>query len=151
MFRCAGALLSWHGWISSCPRKQWMNSFFVTSVLPIKLSVSQPTSFFVFTLLILSPIPPRENERCVGLGCQLRLNPWKVEIIYKSCFTNPRCQRGLLELLHIFTILYMHTNTFNISKFSYHTIFWFSDFNSVECILFCILSLFPKPNKPCIF
>lgn len=63
-----------------------------------------------------------------------------------SDFTNPRCQRWLLELLWIFTILYMHTYTFNFSKISFHIVFWLN-INSGECILFWILSLFPKPNK----
>ena len=35
---------------------------------PIKLSLSQPTSFHTFTLLILFPIPPGRSERAAAQG-----------------------------------------------------------------------------------
>ena len=44
--------------------------------LPIKMSLSQPMSFLIFTLLILSPIPPTEglNEQLCRVSCQLGIN-----------------------------------------------------------------------------
>lgn len=49
---------------------------FVAVAFPIKLFVSQPTSFLLFTLLILSPVllVGEQVSDCVGLGCWLGLN-----------------------------------------------------------------------------
>ena len=70
--RCDGALLSWR-WLNTCllmGSSEWIPCFALlvrgAFASPIKLSWSQPTVFFNFTLLILSPIPPEGNER----GCR---------------------------------------------------------------------------------
>ena len=61
---CDGALLSWR-WLNPClPMGRgelipWLALLVCEAfALPIKLSLSQPMSFLIFTLLILSPIPP---------------------------------------------------------------------------------------------
>ena len=58
-----GALLSWR-WLNTClpmGSGEWIPCFAslvcVTFAVPIKLSLSQPTSFLIFTLPIFSPIP----------------------------------------------------------------------------------------------
>ena len=68
-----GALLSWR-WLNTClPMGSaelipWFTLLAcVAFALPIKLSLSQPTSLLPFTLLILSPIPLWE-----GVSEQLR-------------------------------------------------------------------------------
>ena len=67
-----GALLSWR-WLNTCLLMgscELIPCFAllacVAFALPIKLSLSQPTSFCTFTLLILSPIPLGESERAAA-------------------------------------------------------------------------------------
>jgi len=71
---CDGALLSWR-WLNRCLQCEAGNEFLVllllartTFALPVKLSLSQPTSFLTFTLLIPSLIPPGVNEQ-VAVWC----------------------------------------------------------------------------------
>ena len=68
----AGALLSWR-WLNTClmmESTEWIPYFALLAqaafALPINLSWSQPMSFLNFTLLILSPIPLRQNEQLCG-------------------------------------------------------------------------------------
>ena len=77
-----GALLSWR-WLNTClpmGSAERIPCFALLAcmafTLPIKLSLSQPTSFFTFTLLILSPIPlwGKWVSECMELGCWLGLN-----------------------------------------------------------------------------
>ena len=69
-----GALLSWRRLGTCLPMRscEWTPCFAllacVTLALHIKLSLSQSTSFLIFTLLILSPIPPG-----VGRGVSMQL------------------------------------------------------------------------------
>ena len=66
--RCDGARLCW-GWLSTClplARAEWIPWVALPActalALPIKLSLSQPTSFLTFTLPISSPVPPVGSE-----------------------------------------------------------------------------------------
>jgi len=77
-----GALLSWR-WLNTClpmGSSEHIPHFALLACVAlafhIKLSLSQPTSFLTFTLLIRSPIPPgRKGASCrVVLTCQLGLN-----------------------------------------------------------------------------
>jgi len=61
---CDGALLYWR-WLNTClpmGSSERIPSFALLApaafALPVKLTLSQPTSLLTFTLLILSPIPP---------------------------------------------------------------------------------------------
>ena len=62
-FMCHGALLSWRWLNTSLPigSSEWIPYFALHQhtafTLPIKLSLSQPTSFLTFSLPFLSPIP----------------------------------------------------------------------------------------------
>ena len=84
---CDGALLSWR-WLNSClpmGSGEWIPYFALLAhagfTLPVTLSLSQPTSFLTFTLLILSPVPPwgERASGCLVLSCSLGLNHniWK--------------------------------------------------------------------------
>ena len=75
---CDGALLS-RRWLNTClpmGSGEWIPCFALLAcaafALPIKLSLSQPTSFLTCTLPILSPIPLRGSERaaawCLAAG-----------------------------------------------------------------------------------
>jgi len=64
-----GALLSWR-WLNTCLPMGSSERIPHLALLaraafafPIKLSLSQPTSFLTCTLLILPPIPPRGSEQ----------------------------------------------------------------------------------------
>ena len=68
------ALLSWR-WLNTCLPIGSGESIPYFALLTcaafallIKLSLSQPTSFFTFTLLILSPIPPGGSEQAAVWG-----------------------------------------------------------------------------------
>ena len=69
-----GALLSWR-WLNSCLTMgsgEWIPCFALlvcaAFALPVKLSLSQPTNFLTFTLLILSPIPLGASEQAAVWG-----------------------------------------------------------------------------------
>ena len=87
------SLASWR-WLNTClpmGSSEWIPYFALLActafALPIKLFLSQPTSFLTFTLLILSPIPPWREwaSGCVVLSCQLRLNHDSTSDVTEIC------------------------------------------------------------------